>query len=154
MGRKNYRHSAFTLIELLLVITILGVVVSIGVSYTTNQVYKGNDANRKGALNRIAVAFEEYEKDTNCYPLASSNPLACSPGTGLTPYLAKVPCDPVTQNPYSYEPGVPATCPSWYRIYAILQNSSDTSAVESIGSGGAYNYYIGSANAPKPTPIP
>ena len=128
MGRKNYRHSAFTLIELLLVITILGVVVSIGASYTTNQVYKGNDANRKGALNRIAVAFEEYEKD-------------------------KVPCDPVTQNPYSYEPAS-GTCPAWYRIYAKLQNTTDTSAVESIGPGGAYNYYIGSANAPKPTPIP
>lgn len=154
MGRKNYRYSAFTLIELLLTITILGVVVSIGASYTTNQVYKANDANRKGDLNRITVALEEYEKDNNCYPPASPDPLTCSPGTGLAPYLALVPCDPVDGSQYSYEPEAPAACPTWYRIYTKLQNTRDTSIVESIGPGGAFNFYMGSANAPKPTPSP
>ena len=154
MGRENYRYSAFTLLELLLTITILAIVIAISVSYITNQVYKANDASRKGALNRIRVALEEYEKDNNCYPPASPNPLVCSPGTGLAPYLAKVPCDPVTGNPYSYEPGVLAACPAWYRIYTKLQNSTDTSIIKSIGPGGAYNYYTGSANAPKPTSSP
>jgi len=154
MGRKNYRYSAFTLVEILVVIAILGVVATVGVAYSVNQIYKANDANRKGALNRIAVALEEYEKDNNCYPPASPDPLVCSPGTGLAPYLAKIPCDPVTGNPYSYEPGIPAACPTWYRIYTKLQNSTDTSIIELIGPGGAYNYYTGSANAPKPTPNP
>jgi prepilin-type N-terminal cleavage/methylation domain-containing protein len=148
MGTKNNRHSALTLIELLIVVAIVGLLAILAISLIRRQIYKGNDANRKGDLNRIQVAAEEYEKDHNCYPTV----IECGEDSNqqVYPYLKNVPCDPVTNESYAYEPETSTSCPSWYRIYSSLENLADTAILSSIGPGGIYNYYVGSANAPSP----
>ena len=104
MGRKN---SGFTLVELVIVLAIIAILAVIALLYLRGQLFKGNDARRKGDLNRISLALEEYEKDHNCYP-PTSQPgsellMECDPGTGLEPYLSKIPCDPVRLSSYYYE---------------------------------------------------
>lgn len=143
MGRKNYK--AFTLVELMIVVSILAFIAIIAIAYFRGQLFKGNDARRKADLNRIGVAVEEYEKDHNCYPLPYI--VQCDPGTGLQPYLEKTPCDPRTNTTYEYE-YEDSACPSWYRIYTVLDNVNDPKVTEGIGPGAAYNYSQSSPNAP------
>ncbi len=165
MGRKNSKaNSGVTLTELLIVVSIVGALALMAIVYLRSQVFKGNDGKRKEDVHKIQVAVEEYEKDHNCYPLPQI--VICKPGgTGLQPYLEKIPCDPITKASYIYE--VPGTnsCPSWYRIYVKLDNSADSDITKKscqygCGPNLAFNYYASSPNAPSvsggtgPTPGP
>lgn len=144
------KKNGFTLTELIIVILILGVLALIAIAYFRGQIGKGNDAKRKSDINRISIALEEYEKDHNCYPLPQL--VTCSPGTGLQPYLDKIPCDPVTKASYYYD-YQNAVCPGWYRLFTSLQNKTDSSLIPSIGPNGAYNFYQGSGNSPAVTSV-
>lgn len=134
-----------TLTEVLIVIGILTFLILMVLLAFRSQIFKGNDAKRKGDIHKIQVAIEEYEKDHNCYPLPSQ--VVCNPGTGLQPYLDKIPCDPVTDSSYLYEIE-DSGCPSWYRVLADLENESDPDAQDACGPDGSYNYYASSPNAP------
>lgn len=150
LTRKNSK--GFTLTELLIVITIIVFLAALIVFYLRTQVFKGNDAKRKGDIHKIRIAMEEYEKDHDCYPTPEI--IVCKPGTGLTPYLNSIPCDPTTKASYFIEVE-DSTCPSWYRIYLKLENPSDPD-IEKVGCTWgcgpeySYNYYLATANAPNP----
>lgn len=133
----------FTLVELLIVVSIIAILVLIAIALYRSQAAKARDARRKADMARIKVAVEEYEKDHNCYPpyvncgIDSNQP--------IYPYLHDVPCDPQTNNAYHYEiPGI--SCNSWYRLYTKLDYSQDPNALPFCG--GSYDYYFGSPNAP------
>ncbi|MCX6704944.1 MAG: type II secretion system protein [Candidatus Woesebacteria bacterium] len=146
MGRKNLIGAGFTLVELLIVLAIVAILAALIISFLTGQVLKGNDAKRKGDLDRIKIAVEEYEKDHNCYPqyvtcgVHSEQP--------IYPYLNNVPCDPVTNASYLYEHDGSAVCPVWFRVYIVLENTEDLSAIPGIGPYNAFNYFVSSGNAP------
>lgn len=134
-----------TLIELIIVVSIIIILIFIIIAFLRGQLFKGNDAKRKADINRIKIAVEEYEKDHDCYPPPEL--MVCDPGTGLSAYLGKIPCDPTTKASYYYD-YENTSCPSWYRIYTNLDNTSDTLAQDSCGPNGAFNYYAASPNAP------
>jgi prepilin-type N-terminal cleavage/methylation domain-containing protein len=74
--KKN--KQGFTLLELLVVVSIIGILIAIGaVAYSTAQ-KKGRDARRKGDLKAIQNAMEE------CYSLATEYPITLTPGSALT----------------------------------------------------------------------
>lgn len=150
--KRRVNASGMTLIELLIVVTILVFLMAVTIWYFRTQILKGNDAKRKGDIHKIQVAAEEYDKDNNCYPPIEL--LICDPGEGLKPYISKIPCDPTTSDSYFYEVDSPI-CASWYRIYANLDNESDSVIGElgctfGCGSELTYNYYATSPNAPNP----
>ena len=134
-----------TLTELLIVVVIIAALALIAFWAVRTQVFKGYDARRKADIARIKIAVEEYEKDHDCYPLPSL--VVCTPGTGLQPYLEKIPCDPRTGASYIYD-HYASTCPNWYRIFASLENLSDPDYMGQFANG---NYYSGSPNAPYPS---
>jgi type II secretory pathway pseudopilin PulG len=140
--------SGLTLTELLVVVGILMFLVLMAIWYFRSQIFKGNDAKRKGDIKRIQVAIEEYEKDNDCYP--TPDLVVCNPGTGLKPYINKIPCDPTTKASYYYD-YEDSSCPRWYRLFAKLENENDEDVQVGIGPSGAYNYYASSPNAPPPT---
>lgn len=144
------RFSGFTLTELMVVLGIIAILAALIVMSFNQQLFKGNDSEKKADLDRIKIAVEEYEKDHNCYPTANSMVLCgTNPSIAVHPYLANVPCNPLTNDPYPYEidPDNPS-CPSWYRLYADLQNEKDPKVITNVGPGDAYNYYVSSDNAP------
>lgn len=142
------RIAGMTLAELLVVVSIITILAVLGLAYFRSQIFKGNDARRKGDLHEIQVAIEEYEKDNDCYPLPQI--VVCKPGTRLAPYLSKVPCDPTTDASYFYE-HEDSACPQWYRIYAALENENDPDYISGgVGPLLAYDYYASSPNAPLP----
>lgn len=133
------------------IIAILAIMILI---YLRTQVYKARDAKRKADMHLIKNAVEEYEKDHDCYPPEAN--LKCDTvtfsviGDGLSPYLSKIPCDPISGQSYLYEPGGPTNCFNWYRLYALLDNGE----VTVLAPGGVgYDYYVSSPNAPTPVPV-
>lgn len=134
-----------TLIELMVVLVIITALIALITAFLRSQIFKGNDARRKAETRRIGIAAEEYEKDNNCYPLPSL--VICNPGTGLRPYLDKIPCDPVKDSSYYYE-HEDSVCPAWFRIYTNLENTSDTDYIYGIGPGEAFSYVYESPGAP------
>jgi general secretion pathway protein G len=151
--KKVYRpRPGFTLIELLVVITILAMLAFTGFMSYRRQIDKANDSLRKDDLQRLSTSFEDYYNDHNCYPPADI--LDNCSGEELKPYLSKIPCDPVTRQPYFYvvDDSNPA-CFRNFRIVTHLDNESDTAAAD-LGYDENYNYGVASTNvsATKPGP--
>ncbi len=119
--------SGFTLAELLIVISILvilGLTALVGLNPML-QILKGYDARRKADLYQIKGAFEAYYADHDCYP--PSTVLSQCGSNVLEPYLASIPCDPNTKEPYSFYSGTSesATCPQKFAVYADMSNKAD-----------------------------
>ena len=111
---------AFTLIELVIVIAILGILLILSMMSWRRQLDKARDADRKTDLQRLSVAFEDYYNDHECYPPDNPDILA-GPIDGLKPYLDKIPLNPITKASYYLEH---SDCAS-YRILTELDNDSD-----------------------------
>ena len=141
---RKVLQKGFTLTELVIVLVIIAFLVLMVLFMTRFQLFKGNDARRKGDLRKLQTAVEEYQSDNNCYPIPTLVDMTCEEGNGLEPYIDKIPCDPISQASYLYD-YEDSACPSWYRLYAKLDGSEGIYGPES-----AYNYAAGSANAPDP----
>ena len=132
---KSTTLAAFTLLELLVVIGIMGILVAIGFgSFTSSQV-KARDARRKADLENIARALEMYRNDYKEYPDSISgkikNPVsgaAINWGKqfviGSVTYMSILPSD--SRNGYHYQErdcGSPGN--EGYRLFARLENLDD-----------------------------
>lgn len=146
MGRGNIKHlsknsvlrqliQGFTLIEITIVVAIFGVLIVLtAISLNPiGQLSKARDSQRKSDLKKIANALEDYLGDHPCYPDEAT--MNCVPGTGLDPYLKKIPCDPVSGQSYSY---TRPEC-NQFIVYAKLD-------LEKKLIYGTYNYAVASPN--------
>lgn len=145
-----------SLIEVLIVLAIVVLFISLGFFAFPKQIKKVRDSQRKEDLEKIRVAFEDYYSDTNCYPPLSV--LDNCGGDDLRPYLDKIPCDPVTKQPYKHIGGLKSldnpNCFFWFKVYTWLENEGDL-AIAKLGldRGGPYaidgapvNYGVASPN--------
>lgn len=146
------KKRGFTLIEVLIAVAIITILSLAALFLVKRQLARARDGRRKADIHKIQQAVEEYEKDHDCYP--PPDLVDCDPGTGLTPYLNLIPCDPLTKDSYVYEPSAVGGCPYWYRIFTVLENSGDKDLIPGIGPDGDtnYNFYQSSPNAPVPEP--
>jgi prepilin-type N-terminal cleavage/methylation domain-containing protein len=153
---KRTTENAFTLVELLVVIAVLGILSTIGlVAFNSSQV-RGRDATRKSDLRQIANALELYYNDYGYYPedftevgsveLGKGTIVGCpvEPGdTGLkeacswgagqftdnkTIYMKVVPKDPSSGYSYFYRTMTVSGSRQAFQLYAHLENSQDSKA--------------------------
>jgi prepilin-type N-terminal cleavage/methylation domain-containing protein len=118
----HLKNKAFTLIELLIAMAIIGILATIGLgSFRTAQM-RGRDAARKSDLKQISNALELYFSDHNTYPMDSSVVSDSGEFTdGETTYLKVIPHDPAGGT-YVYQI---SSTGNKYRLFARLENTED-----------------------------
>ncbi len=84
--KRSFKSIGFTLLELLVVISIISILVALGAaSYSTAQ-KKGRDAKRKGDLRAVSAAMEQYYSVCgNVYPTTFMNVVCNSPTLAVMP---------------------------------------------------------------------
>ena len=97
--------SGFTLVELLVSITIIMVLTVTAVVNYGNAQKNARDAKRKADLEQIRAALEMYKTDNHWYPNSGSGNWTnvTNLGTLLAPYLSPLPFPPKTGEAYYYK---------------------------------------------------
>lgn len=143
--QKIVQKKGFTLIEILVVATIISLLAGGGlISYSTFS-KNSRDARRKADLEQIRAALEMYRSNVGAYP-TTAPPQGLPFGTGsLTDgsntYLQKIPQDPKSNRNYFY-----SSSGSNYTLACQLENSSTCTSPpggNSCGSGFPCNYCLG-----------
>lgn len=112
MNVPTPRRKAFTLIELLIVITIIGILSVALIPRLTGGPAKARDAQRKAALQQIGTALEFYADDNSgAYPAGVALTCVDSMTGDLGAYLTSIPDDPLAGNTYE------ATCGDGGYVY-------------------------------------
>ncbi len=90
--------TGFTLIELMVVISIIGILVAIGVVSYRKTYQLSRDSRRKADLAQIQQALETYRSENGVYPDTDNWKSALSPD-----YITTIPTDPKTHADYNYQ---------------------------------------------------
>lgn len=133
------KKNAFTLLEILVVISIIGILVVLGTAAYSTAQKKGRDARRKADIKALQNGFEQYYSKNGAYPLdvGAANDPAIFP--------AGVPKDPKNTGTSFYDISLSADA---FCVCALLESSvgnaselpapSTTSCVYSETGGDYY----------------
>lgn len=144
----------FSLIELLVVISIIGILMGLSIFGLQGAREASRDSKRKADLEQIRSALEIYKADCDKYPIGSGNPsVALDTGGGqlggdgstsscpvTNAYMTHIPTDPTSPNGayLYYSDG------NVYQICANLENGTGVvtcGTVSSCGTGSC-NYQV------------
>ena len=137
MWYARIKQKGFTLLELLVVISLIGLLVGIGsVSYTSAQ-KKSRDARRKGDLKAVQNAFEQYYSENgSIYPKTAAE--------AATAMIGGLPADPKNTGTYVYTVQYDGTDGLGYCGCALLESdpgNATAAPVSTACSYGAGDYY-------------
>lgn len=155
--KRLQTKKGFTLIEVLVAATIIGVLASVAIGSYSIATKNSRDARRKSDLETLRSAIELYRADNGRYPRAGCGGGTCGSTnvTGLnsalvTTYIDAIPNDPTTAltTPYKYHAeDFSGSGPFQYCLMAVMENTANansgtvcTSIVGGIDSG--YNYGV------------
>lgn len=130
---KASAQRGFTLIELIVVISIIGILASVLVANFMQVREKTRDGVRKSDLEQIRLALETYRIDVGSYPVALYSDTGCdvslvNPNSG-TVYMEELPCDP-REDGMQYVYLVNESTYLQYDLYACAENINDSEAIE------------------------
>lgn len=144
-------RKGFTLIEILVVITIIGILSTVTAITFSSSLRSSRDARRKADINQIKAALELYRSNNAVYPGVGAGTgqiqTMCGTATSLTDpaggtgtYLTNIPQDPLCPT-YTY---AITTNASDYTVGTYLEGTATTcSVLLSCGSGVSCNYCLG-----------
>ncbi len=127
----------FTLIEILVTISIIGLLTMIGMTNFRVANQKARDGRRQGDLEQVKAALELYRTDEAVYPgtITAGNPIQSATGTI---YMNEVPTDPLSTQDYYY-----SSNGDTYTLCAALElDLSGACGGASCGTGVTCNYQI------------
>ncbi|MBC7564610.1 type II secretion system protein GspG [Candidatus Saccharibacteria bacterium] len=123
MAKKWAAKEAFTIIELLVSIVVIGILATIMIVSYTGVQQRARDSQRDSDITQLKIAIEKYRADQSKYPGVcagdNSGCTATSLATELGPYLKQIPHDPRyvadSSNDYKY-----VRSATQYDAYALL----------------------------------
>lgn len=121
------KRNGFTLVELLVVISIIAILTIVSVSsYKTAQI-KARDAERKANLDSVSKSLMLYYTDNGKFPKEDVFKLGTSnkglTGPDGTVYMVKTPLDPTNDGSYKF---VYKTDEKFFNLFANLENKEDS----------------------------
>ncbi len=138
-----------SLIEILVVISIVGLLLLFIAPPIVAQLQKARDGKRKLDVNLIQKGLEEYYDSTNCYPerLPECGKVLVLGDTNILP---GIPCDPKNNSFYPYIT-TGENCSPYFKLYAKLERIDDpnikmTGCEYGCGPNCAYNFGVSSSN--------
>lgn len=142
----NNTQLGLTLIELLIVMSLIAVLATAIWGNFFTSLTKSRDSRRKQDLDAISKSLELYYNDNKAYPLPTLivwGSAFLNPNNSTVVYMQKVPADPVSPSSvYCY-----SSDGSSYKIYANLENTNDSKIIPTVTCVGVnYNYGISSPN--------
>lgn len=130
----------FTLIEILVAITIIGIIIGLSAFGLSGSRESARDATRKSDLESIRSALELYRADCNSYPpnssVSVSSPIVGCPPINPNTYHSRVPDDPIAARRYIYNRNSTTS----YELCAALEGEDGAS----VSCGGSSNCSGGS----------
>ena len=113
---------AFTLIEILIVVALIGIISTIGLWWLADSRSYGRDSARVADVQMLTLALEQYYGTCRQYPealtLASAN--GCPTGITLADYLPTLPLDPAGAS-YDYATSGSGSGHDAYVVRATLE---------------------------------
>jgi general secretion pathway protein G len=122
--RRRGSESGFTLVELLVVISLISILAAMGLVQYKNSILRTSEATLKTDLFRMRDAIDQYYADKGKYPQTLD--ALVSDG-----YLRKMPEDPITKStdtwqavPAEPDPSSPTTEPGVYDVKSGAQGTA------------------------------
>ena len=146
MNYMKKTNEGFTLVELLVVISIISVLVTLIAGGFRSSQARGRDAQRKSELKQIANSLELYYSDYGKYP--DTLTWGAEFTDGKTSYFKVLPKDPVDSFDYLYRPVDPPTNQK-FQLFAHLENPEDKNLIETTyicGGSKPCNFSVTSSN--------
>lgn len=145
LRKKNYSRG-FTLVELLVVITMIGILTSLLIVFInpSKQLQKAKDIKRVQDFKQIQSALDTYYNDNNCYPATFSFNTSFQQGSAI--YMKNVPQDQDCASGgscYQYVTDTTSICPQWNVLFSKIVNKPTNSiscALEQIPNCLPLNY--------------
>ena len=129
---------SFTLIEILVVATIIALLATAATITYAQLTKQSRDARRKTDLEQIRAALEMYRSNNNQYYLASFN-ASCSTVGWLASYIGSMPTDPKSGSGYYYRCNISTND---FTLGAYLETGG-TGSCGNCGTTTACNYCLG-----------
>lgn len=143
---------SFTLVEILVVVTIISLLASIAAVSYSRFIKQSRDARRKTDIEQIRAAIELYRNFNGAYPASITFDGTGTISDGTTTYMSKVTNDPLSNGPlentyYYTSPGPPAD-PTYqdYTICAYIEGGETTGISAVCGASApaaTCNYCMG-----------
>jgi prepilin-type N-terminal cleavage/methylation domain-containing protein len=131
------KKNAFTLVELLIVIAIIGVFTTILIGSISSSKAKGRDVQRITDMKQIQIALALYFDNKRTYPQPDMSSLDVLKVDG---YIAAIPVDPQTGAPYEYyAPSSRKYCIG-VTLEGLVPNDGKTCDSDSGPGNGVSNY--------------
>ena len=139
--------SGFTLIELMVVITIISLLTIVTVSQFQTAKKKANDVARKGDINAVSKSLQMYFNDYGFFPAVNQIDLTTGAtfedGSVSPPYvyMKKLPKENfLAAYPYCYKISADG---KKYGLFAQLENTEDKECKGIVNTCGGRNYCYG-----------
>jgi len=146
--RDMKRQRGFTLIEVLIVVSLLSILATFSISNYSQIQKQGRDSKRKTDLAQVKAALELYYSVNNSYPSAAGTfglPWGSIFFDAQGTYMKQLPTDPLGSSGTSYCYVPIGVLPASYYLYAKLESRTDKDLVSpSVAGCGVtiYNYLV------------
>ncbi len=127
-------RSGFTLVELMIVITVIAILATIAVASFTRVQKQARDTKRKGDMQTLATSLQAYYTENNSYPAALS--------TLVSTYLPSLPTPPAggSYTVYSYSIG------NGGNIYGLCVDLEAPAAIWNVNTSNTGGYTNGTCD--------